>query len=254
MKKRLFSILLVLALLCSLLPQAALSARAECAPVFEDVPEDAYYKKAVDWAVENGITSGTTATTFSPKKTCTRAEVMTFLWAAAGREKTDAENPFTDISADKYYYRAVLWAVERGITGGTSASTFSPKKGCTRAEVVTFLWAFAGRPTVDIENPFEDVTPGKYYYKAVLWAVENNVTGGVSSTLFGVGRPCKREQAMTFLWNACGSPEPTSADNPFTYVIAGKYYYKAVLWAVENGVTGGVSATLFGVGRTCTRA
>ena len=207
MKKRLFSILLILALLCSLLPQAALSARAEGAPVFEDVPEDAYYKKAVDWAVENGITSGTTATTFSPKKTCTRAEVMTFLWAAAGREKTNAENPFTDISADKYYYRAVLWAVERGITGGTSASTFSPKKGCTRAEVVTFLWAFAGRPTVDIENPFEDVTPGKYYYKAVLWAYANGITSGTTETTFGPKELCTRAQVVTFLYKALAEEE-----------------------------------------------
>ena len=139
MKKRLFSILLVLALLCSLLPQAAFSARAEGAPVFEDVPEDAYYKDAVDWAIENGITSGTSPTTFSPKKICTRGEIMTFLWAAAGHPTVEIENPFEDVSESKYYYHAVLWAYANGITSGTSETTFGPKEPCTRAHIITFL-------------------------------------------------------------------------------------------------------------------
>ena len=151
----------------------------------------------------------------------------------------------------------MLWAYNHDpqVTGGTDATHFGPNKNCTREQIVTFLWKAAGAPEpTSTTNSFTDVKPGKYYYKAVLWAVENNVTGGVSDTLFGVGRPCKREQAVTFLWKACGSPEPRTSESPFTDVQPGKYYFKPVLWAVENGITGGVSATLFGVGRTCTRA
>ena len=166
-------------------------------------------------------------------------------------------NPFTDVAEGKYYYMPVLWAYyhDPQITSGTDATHFSPGEDCTREQIVTFLWKAAGAPEpTSTTNPFTDVKPGKYYYKAVLWAVENNVTGGVSDTLFGVGRPCKREQAVTFLWKACGSPEPRTSESPFLDVQPGKYYFKPVLWAVENKITGGVSATLFGVGRTCTRA
>ena len=165
-------------------------------------------------------------------------------------------NPFTDVAEGKYYYIPVLWAYyhDPQITGGTSETTFSPNKTCTREQIMTFLWKACGAPEPETTtNPFTDVKAGKYYYKAVLWAVENNITGGVSATLFGVGRPCTREQAMTFLWKACGSPAPEDGTNPFTDVKEGKYYYDAVQWAVQNGVTGGVSATLFGVGQTCTR-
>ena len=178
--------------------------------------------------------------------------------ARCGETQTDGTpvNPFVDVTEGKYYYKAVLWAYyhDPQVTGGTDATHFGPGKNCTREQIVTFLWKAAGAPEpTSTVNPFTDVKAGKYYYKAVLWAVENNITGGVSSTLFGVGRPCTREQTMTFLWKAVGSPNPTSTTNPFTDVKEGKYYYKAVLWAVENGVTGGVSSTLFGVGRTCTR-
>jgi hypothetical protein len=178
--------------------------------------------------------------------------------ARCGETQTDGTpvNPFVDVTEGKYYYKAVLWAYyhDPQVTGGTDATHFGPGKNCTRGQIVTFLWKAAGAPEpTSTVNPFTDVKAGKYYYKAVLWAVENNITGGVSSTLFGVGRPCTREQTMTFLWKAVGSPNPTSTTSPFTDVKAGKYYYKAVLWAVENGVTGGVSSTLFGVGRTCTR-
>ncbi|MBQ5467292.1 MAG: leucine-rich repeat domain-containing protein [Oscillospiraceae bacterium] len=167
------------------------------------------------------------------------------------------ENPFADVTEGKYYYKAVLWAYNHDpqVTGGTDTTHFGPNKNCTREQIVTFLWKAAGAPEpTSTTNPFTDVKPSKYYYKAVLWAVENNVTGGVSDTLFGVGRPCKREQAVTFLWKACGSPEPRTSESPFTDVQPGKYYFKPVLWAVENKITGGVTATLFGVGRTCTRA
>ena len=166
-------------------------------------------------------------------------------------------NPFVDVPEGKYYYSAVLWAYshEPQVTGGTDDTHFSPNKTCTREQIVTFLWKAKGAPEpVNTTSPFTDVKTGKYYFKAVMWAVENNITGGVSADKFGVGQPCKREQAMTFLWKACGSPEPTGTENPFTDVKTGKYYYKPILWAVENKITGGVSTTLFGVGRTCTRA
>ena len=116
-------------------------AKIEVEPTFDDVAEDAYYFDAVEWAVEEGITSGTSATTFSPNATCTRAQAVTFLWRAAGSpEPKSTEMPFEDVAADAYYYDAVLWAVENGITAGTSATTFSPNNDCTRAQIVTFLY------------------------------------------------------------------------------------------------------------------
>ena len=167
-------------------------------------------------------------------------------------------NPFVDNIQGKYYYNNVLWAYwhDPRVTSGTDDTHFSPNKDCTREQIVTFLYAAYGKPGhEDTESPFSDVTPKKYYYHAVMWAVEKGVTGGVEDgTKFGVGRPCTREQVVTFLWKAAGAPEPAGTDCPFTDVKPGKYYYKAVLWALENGVTGGMSATSFGVGKTCTRA
>ena len=165
-------------------------------------------------------------------------------------------NPFTDVPEDKYYCQPVLWAYyhDPQVTSGTGDTTFSPNRTCTREQIVTFLWKAAGAPAPETtDNPFTDVTEGKYYYDAVLWAVENEITGGMSETSFGVGKPCTREQAVTFLWKAAGAPEPETADNPFTDVIEDKYYYKAVLWAVENEITSGVGDGLFGGKRTCTR-
>ena len=164
-------------------------------------------------------------------------------------------NAFGDVTPGSYYEIPVAWAVANGITSGTGDGKFSPKKTCTREQVMTFLYAAEGKPGhTATESPFTDVKPGKYYYHPVMWAVENKITGGVSSTLFGVGKPCTREQVVAFLWKAAGSPEPESTESPFTDVTPGKYYYKPVLWAVEHGVTSGVSATSFGVGQTCTRA
>ena len=151
------------------------------------------------------MTEGTSATTFSPAKTCTRAQVVTFLWRAKGcPEPTKTENPFTDVQADAYYCKAVLWAVENGITNGTSATTFGPNNGCTRAQVVTFLWRAEGEPEpTSANNPFTDVTGG-YYYKAVLWAVENGVTAGTSATAFSPNQTCTRGQIVTFLYRDMG--------------------------------------------------
>ncbi|MBR3077344.1 MAG: 5'-nucleotidase C-terminal domain-containing protein [Oscillospiraceae bacterium] len=169
------------------------------------------------------------------------------------------KNGFEDVQdPGKYYYAPVYWAYdhEPQITGGKTDTLFGVKAPCTREQIVTFLWkAYGAEQPTNTDNPFtEDVKEGKYYFKAVMWAKEKGITGGVTNTKFGVGKPCTREQAVTFLWKAAGAPEPKLTENPFEDVVPGKYYYKAVLWAFENGVTGGVSETKFGVGKTCTRA
>ncbi|MGN1307641.1 MAG: S-layer homology domain-containing protein [Faecousia sp.] len=172
---------------------------------FVDVPADAYYYDAVLWAVKNGITKGTGDTTFSPNDTCTRAQVVTFLWRAAGSPAPKSGTmPFTDVAADTYYYDAVLWAVENGITKGTGDTTFSPDDTCTRAQVVTFLWRSRKSPAADSANPFTDVAADTYYYDAVLWAVENGITQGTGDTTFSPNDTCTRAQIVTFLYRCLG--------------------------------------------------
>lgn len=169
-------------------------------PVFTDVPADAYYADAVSWAVENGITNGTSATTFGPDVSCTRAQMVTFLWRAAGSpEPTTANNPFTDVQAGSYYYDAVLWAVEQGITKGTSATTFSPDATVTRGQTVTFLWRANGSPAVS-GGSFSDVAADAYYADAVAWAVSEGITNGTSSTTFSPDMNCTRAQIVTFMY------------------------------------------------------
>ncbi len=167
---------------------------------FTDVKSSDYYYNSVLWAVQNGVTAGTSATTFSPNKTCTRAEIVTFLWAQAGKPEATGTNPFVDVKEDDYYYQAVLWAAQNGITAGTSATTFSPNKTCTRAEAVTFLWAKEGKTVVTGKNPFVDVKSSDYYYNSVLWAVQNGVTAGTSATTFSPNKTCTRAEAVTFLY------------------------------------------------------
>ena len=166
---------------------------------FVDVPTSAYYYDAVAWAVENGITNGTSATTFSPDASCTRAQMVTFLWRAAGSPKSTGGNPFTDVSASAYYYDAVLWAVEQGITNGTSATTFSPDATVTRGQTVTFLWR-AGGSTAASGGSFADVAADAYYAPAVQWAVANGITNGTSSTTFSPDNACTRGQIVTFMY------------------------------------------------------
>ncbi len=171
---------------------------------FTDVTGD-YYYNAVLWAYSEGITTGTTGTTFSPYNVCERCQIVTFLWRAAGSPEVseDVENPFTDVTEDDYFYTAVLWAVENGITTGTTDTTFSPYDECERCQVVTFLYRFSGEPELseDVENPFTDVT-GDYYYNAVLWAVENGITTGTTDTTFSPYNVCERCQIVTFLYRA----------------------------------------------------
>ena len=172
-----------------------------------------------------------------------------------GRCGESRENPFTDVPEDSFCYDAVLWAVEKGITYGTSATTFEPLGQCQRAVVVTFLWRAAGSPEpVSTVNPFLDVKTSDFYYKAVLWAVENGITTGMSADHFGPEILCNRAQVVTFLHRVAGSPDPTTGTDPFQDVKQGDFFYEAVLWAVENGITEGVSKTSFAPGTICNRA
>ena len=165
------------------------------------------------------------------------------------------ENPFNDVAPGSFYYEPVMWAIENGITNGTSATTFSPNEQCMRAHVVTFLWRAVGSPEPKLMvNPFVDVKPTDFYYKPVLWALENGITSGMDATHFGPTSYCNRAQVVTFLYRTMGSPELESAENPFTDVAKGSFYEKPVLWAVKNGITNGLSATTFGPNTICNRA
>ena len=170
---------------------------------FVDVPSGVYYEEAVLWAVDKGITKGTDATHFSPNGICTRAQAVTFLWRAAGSPAAKSgAMPFTDVKAGSYYETAVLWAVENGITKGTTATTFSPEQNCSRAQIVTFLWRSEKSPAAGTVNPFTDVKPGTYYADAVLWAVKEDVTKGTTTTTFSPNDNCTRAQIVTFLYRA----------------------------------------------------
>lgn len=162
-------------------------------------------------------------------------------------------NFFTDVHAEDYYYDAVLWAAQKGVTGGTSDTLFAPNAGCTRAQAVTFLWRAAGSPEPKTLSSFADVPADAYYAQAVAWAVENGVAKGVSETAFAPDTSCTRAQIVTFLWRAQKSPT-ADGENPFADVSAAAYYYNAVLWAVENDVAKGVSETAFAPNDNCTRA
>ncbi len=166
----------------------------------------------------------------------------------------DATNPFTDVNTGHYFYNAVLWAVDNGITSGTTETTFSPFLTAERCQVVTFLWRAAGCPEpTSTENPFTDVNEGDYFYTAVLWAVENGITTGTSATTFSPYATCERCQVVTFLYRYFDEPEVTTTSNPFTDVDTDDYFYNAVLWAVDNGITTGTSDTTFGPFVTCER-
>lgn len=170
---------------------------------FVDVKKSDYYYKAVAWAVANNVTSGTTKTTFGPNESCSRAQAVTFLWRAAGSPAPkSSKNPFADVRKSDYYYKAVLWAVENGVTAGTSKTAFSPNEACTRGQIVSFLWRAQSGKKVSAANPFKDVKSGAYYYNAVLWAVKNNVTAGTSATKFSPNETCTRGQIVSFLYRA----------------------------------------------------
>lgn len=172
---------------------------------FIDVKTTDYFYNSVKWAVGKNITNGTSSTTFSPYKSCTRAEIVTFLWRAAGSpEPTTTRNPFRDVNAVTHssYYKAILWASQKGITSGTSTTAFSPDQVCTRAQIVTFLYRYAGQPSGYYSNPFKDVgaTSEASYYNAIRWAVGKGITSGTSATTFSPYASCNRAEAVTFLY------------------------------------------------------
>lgn len=170
---------------------------------FTDVPAGAYYEEAVGWAVEKGITKGTSDSTFTPDGVCTRAQAVTFLWRAAGSPAAKASAlPFADVKAGSYYDDAVRWAVENGVTVGTSATTFSPNATCSRAQIVTFLWRAQKSPAAGSANPFDDVADSAYYADAVQWAVQKNITKGTGATAFSPDANCIRAQIVTFLYRS----------------------------------------------------
>jgi hypothetical protein len=171
---------------------------------FTDVSTGSYAHDAIIWAVEQGITNGTGATAFSPKAGCTRAQVVTFLWRAAGSPKASGSTAFTDVPSGSYYADAVAWAVEQGITNGTSATTFHPNATCSRAQIVTFLARYSDGEAANNGTSFTDVPSGAYYAQAVAWAVEQGITNGTSATTFSPKVTCTREQVVTFLYRLLG--------------------------------------------------
>ena len=173
---------------------------------FTDVKADAYYADAVKWAVDRGITNGQTTTLFGAEASCTRAQIVTFLWRVAGSPVPQmTKNPFTDLSEDAYYYQAVLWAVEQGISVGTTETTFDPDQTCTRGEAVTFLHRNAGEPVAAGNHGFQDVNGGDYYDNAVQWAKEKSITSGTTETTFSPNARCTRGQIVTFLYRNLGN-------------------------------------------------
>ena len=170
--------------------------------VFVDVAEGSYYEEAIDWAVEKGITNGVSSNMFAPNDPCTRAQIVTFLWRAAGSPAPKSMSSFTDVPADAFYAKAVAWAVENGITSGTGESKFSPNSTCTRAQAVTFLYRASGNPAVSGSAEFSDVATNAYYADAVAWAAKKGITTGIGGGLFGSDNDCTRGQIVTFLWRA----------------------------------------------------
>ena len=180
----------------------------------------------------------------------------TQLWRRANTAADEPfVNPFEDVHEGDFFYEPVMWAVQNGITAGTSPTTFSPADNCLRAQALTSLWRAMGSPEPKTaENPFTDVKETDYFYKAVLWAYENGIAAGISETEFAPGAVCKRAHVVTFLYKALGEPQVQLGENPFTDVHEGDFYYDAVLWAMENGVTEGATADTFAPADDCLRA
>ncbi|MCI5759335.1 MAG: S-layer homology domain-containing protein [Eubacterium sp.] len=203
MKKKFFK-LIPTVLTATMIISAALPAYADTKPAasaFSDVGSSAWYHDAVYWAADKGITAGTTKTTFSPMKSCTRGEIVTFLWRYEGSPKTSlAGNPFKDVT-DQYYAEAVMWAKNNKITAGTSENTFSGERTIDRKEAITLLWRLEGSKEPIKDAGFSDIPSGKYYSKAVAWAAENNITNGVGNNQFGPDNPCTRAQIVKFISN-----------------------------------------------------
>ena len=173
-------------------------------PFFKDVPVDAYFYEAVKWAVKMGITTGYSQDIFAPDDGCTRGQIVTFMWRAAGcPAPKNSTTTFTDLVDGAFYYDAVLWAAENGITTGYTSEIFAPEDTCTRAQIVTMLNRYLGGSATNTNNPFTDLVDGAYYYNAVLWAAENGITQGHgSANTFKPELTCTRAEIVTFLYRA----------------------------------------------------
>ena len=214
-----------------------------------EIPAKGHTEKIVDAKEATWYAEGYTGDTY-----CSVCNVLIKKGSVTEKTKDQPENPFEDVEEDKFYFTPVLWAVEEGVTAGTSATTFAPEANCTRGQIVTFLWRAAGKPEPSsAEHPFTDLDEKAFYYKAVLWAVENEITKGLTDTTFGPGKECTRGQVVTFLHRFAGNVTPESQDNPFTDVKDNAFYYNAMLWAVEKDITKGISTTQFAPDKTCTR-
>ena len=187
--------------------------------VFWDVQTKNYFYDAVLWAVENAITNGTSSTTFSPNYGCTRGQVVTFLWRAAGEPSVTSSNSFTDVKENAYYADAVKWAVQNGITQGVGNNRFDPNANCTRGQIVTFLWRYKGEPEASTDSGFSDVSSSQYYAAPVTWAVQNKITQGVGNNRFAPNDTCTRGQIVTFLYRA----KDISSLNPVNPAFAGNF-------------------------------
>ena len=199
---RFLGLILSLVLVCGILMPTAAAAGQ-----FSDVPDGAYYKDAVAWAVKREITTGKDATHFTPKDTCTRAEMATFLFRLAGSHSMNTKNVFRDVPQTEYYYNAVLWASAMGITSGVTATEFAPGGTVTRAQAVTMLYRYAGSPPVNAATPFRDVPAGAYYQDAVAWAKETGVVLGTTASTFSPNDPCTRAQIVTILYRFMGAAD-----------------------------------------------
>ncbi|MBR2421187.1 MAG: S-layer homology domain-containing protein [Oscillospiraceae bacterium] len=203
MKKRMMAMLMALMLL---LPHAGAVTAAQV-DSFPDVPKSAYYYDAVEWALENNITQGMGDGQFQPNSICNRAQVVTFLWRLDGKPAVSGKNTFTDVQKGSWYADPVLWAMKEKVTDGMGEGLFEPYGTCNRAQIVTFLWKYAGKPKANVKAPFTDVRAGSWYAEAVAWAVEEGITVGMSKTTFGPEQPCNRAQVVTFLYRYATDPE-----------------------------------------------
>ena len=256
----------LLVLLLSLILIVQVFGITASADTFSDVSSNSYYYSAVNWAIKYGVTSGATATTFLPSKACTRAQILTFIWKAAGSPAATYVGNFSDVSSSAYYATAVAWAINNGITTGMGDGTFAPNKACTRAQAMTFLWKAEGAPESNYEASFGDVSSSAYYATAVSWAVSNCITTGYNSSEFRPNNTCTRAQIITFVYGTkiaemlepidirvcCEGSDFTNADDFWTnlWFYAKNYGYdKSELTRLANGktathLTGSISSTL----------
>lgn len=206
MKRNLKQACLLLALILTVLSFPANAVNTN----FKDVPVGIWYAEPVTWAVEHEITNGTSSTAFSPNQTCSKAQVLTFLWRAAGMPDTTTKNPFSDVASGSYYYKAALWAHDMGMV---SNGRFNPTQPCTRSMAVTYLWNMAGSPSVYVDDRFSDVKKSDNYAQAVIWAVGMEITNGMGNNRFSPSETCTRAQVMTFLYRAKSFVDPLDGNN-----------------------------------------